>query len=165
MGRAPRPDRDPTPLTTQPPEGEAHCLDPAEAATLRAPSNATETARPPAVSSPNVVSRPHDPANPLDHGMSAEGAQATPPSLAEDTCVLTRRQKVLLDKILGGSQPQAVVPSFVQTLLIQTGPHPENIREARASTDAANWEKAIQTELNAMDVLEVWHLAFLPAGS
>ena len=103
MGRAPRRDRDLAPATTQPPGGEAHRLDTAEAATPHAPSKAAWTARPRAVLSPIMVSRPHDLANLPGHAESAVGAQATSPSLAKDTGVLTRRQKVLLDKILEGS--------------------------------------------------------------
>ena len=49
--------------------------------------------------------------------------------------------------------------------MIQSGPVSVTVAEARASPESAGWAAAINTELDAMDTLEVWHLAWLPKGS
>ena len=75
--------------------------------------------------------------------------------------MLTRGQRAIVDVALGGSVPTPALPAFHQTLLVQAGPTPATLDEARA----ANWGAAINAELDAMIKLEVWHLIFLPPGS
>ena len=121
---------------------------------------------PAAVAVRNSVSPHHDFANPLGQVENDRRAEVVAlADLSGGDGILTRRQRGIIHKALGGSQPTLALLNDEQTLLIQTGPNPVTVDEARAGLDKKQWDLVIQKDLKSMHDHCVWQVTWLPAGA